>query len=258
MLASKGHFDFYLFLAVLIGLVGVMGSACIFNNYIDRNADAKMERTKNRPLVQGLITPLNALIAAAFLFIIGVYVLAVYTNLLTLAITLFGFFAYVVLYTVSKYRTSLGTLIGSLSGAVPPVVGYCAVSNRFDMGAFLLFAILVLWQMPHFFAIALYRLDDYIAASIPVLPAVKGAHRTKIHMLLYIVAFIGACAMLTVYGYTGMSYLIVATLLGCIWLGISIQGFKSKNDSVWARKMFVYSLINTTLLCIMIAADHSL
>src|SRR6202040_4019316 len=117
---------------------------------------------------------------------------------------------YVVLYSFWKYRSSLATLVGSIAGAVPPVVGYCSVSNRFDTGAVLFFLILVLWQMPHFFSIAMYRLQDYSAAAIPVLPIKKGNHRTKVHMVFYILGFIMVAILLTVFGYTGYSYLIVA------------------------------------------------
>ncbi|HSX26517.1 MAG TPA: heme o synthase [Chlamydiales bacterium] len=254
-LASQGHFDLWLFIATLIGLPSVIASACVFNNYIDRHADAKMARTKNRALVKGLISGRSALLFAIFLGLFGFTILALYTNLLAVAIAALGFFVYVVLYSVWKYRSTYATLIGSISGAVPPVVGYCAASGRFDMGAALLFMILVLWQMPHFFSIAMYRFTDYTAASIPVLPVKKGIPTTKIHMLLYIIAFIIACLMLTVFGYTGYTYLIAASLLGLIWLLLCIKGFKADNDKVWGRQMFIFSLVLITVLCLMISLD---
>jgi len=187
--------------------------------------------------------------------VLGIFVLSSYTNLLTLLIALLGFFIYVAVYSFSKYRTSYGTLIGSIAGGVPPVVGYCAVSNQFDLGALLIFMIVVLWQMPHFFAIALYRLDDYSAASIPVLPIVKGVYATKIHMLFYIIAFMIAAGMLTLLGYTGFAYLAVAALLSLGWIWLCVKGFKSENHRLWGRKMFLFSLVVVTMLCAALSVD---
>ncbi len=248
-----GHINFGLFLATLIGISFVVASACVFNNYIDREIDGMMARTKNRALVKGLVSGRNAIIYAISLVLVGVLVLALYTNLLAVGIALTGFFVYVVLYSIWKRRSIYGTIVGSISGAVPPVVGYVAVSNSFDAGAIILFSILVLWQMPHFYAIAIYRLDDYAAASIPVLPVKKGVHTAKMHILVYISAFIIAALMPTVFGYTGYAYFTVVGLLGLTWLGLAIKGFStSNNDKLWARKMFFSSLIVITLLCIMI------
>ncbi len=254
-LASKGHMNYWLLLATLVGLSLVIACAGVFNNYVDRHSDAKMERTKNRPLAKKLITGKKAIGFAIFLGLSGFLVLALYTNLLTVLIALAGLFIYVVLYVIWKYRSIHGTIIGSLAGAVPPIVGYCAVSNRFDAGAFILFLILVLWQMPHFFAIAMYWLDDYVAASIPVLPVKKGIYITKIHMLIYIIAFLAATVMLTLFHYTGYVYLVAALLLGSVWIGLCIKGFTSDNNQLWARKMFHFSLITILVLCLMISID---
>jgi protoheme IX farnesyltransferase len=251
-LASRGQIDSGLFFATLLGISLIIASACVCNNYIDRNADEKMQRTKNRALALGVISVQSALTFAIILGMLGALVLSLYTNLLTVAIALVGFFVYVVLYSFSKYHSVHGTLIGSIAGAVPPVVGYCAVSNRLDAGALILFAMIALWQMPHFFAIAIYRLEDYIAASIPVLPIKKGMLTTKIHMLLYIIAFIGASLMLFAGNYVGYAYLIVATLLGLTWAGLCIKGLKCDNDTLWARQMFLFSLIIITGISIVI------
>jgi heme o synthase len=254
-LASRGTIDEWLFLATLIGLSCVIGSACVFNNYIDRNIDGKMERTKNRALVQGRVSGKQAIYFALFLGCMGFAVLISYTNLLAVYVAAIGFIIYVGFYSFWKTRTSYATLIGSISGAVPPVVGYCAVSAQFDMGAALLFIILVLWQMPHFYSIAMYRLTDYSGASIPVLPAKRGNYVTKIHMLLYIIAFMVATFLLIGYGYTGYAYLATAAVLGLAWLILCIKGFKSVDDRLWARGMFRLSLVIITLLCIMISFD---
>lgn len=252
-LASKGYIDIRLFLATLIGLSLLIASACVFNNYIDRNMDKMMVRTKNRALARGSISTEKAIVFAIVLGLFGVFILALYTNLLTSLMALSGFFVYVVLYSLSKYRSPYATIIGSISGGMPPIIGYLAVTGYFDVGVFLLFLLVTFWQMPHFFAIAMYRFDDYSAASIPVLPITKGAYLTKIHMMLYIIAFLITAFMLTVLGYTGYAYLTVITLLSLIWLLLCIKGFKSDNDQLWGRQMFRFSLIVIMVLCIMIS-----
>jgi heme o synthase len=255
LLASKGIIDFQLFFATLLGLALIMASACVFNNYIDRQVDKKMERTKNRALVKGLISGRNAILFAIFLGILGNVILLSYTNLITIFIASVGFFVYVVLYSLWKCRTIYGTAIGSVAGAVPPVVGYCAVSNHLDAGALILFAMMVLWQMPHFFSIAMSHFDDYAAANIPVLPIKKGAFRTKIHMVLYIVGFISAAVMLTLFNYTGYIYLLVAMGIGLAWLALCIKGFNSGDDKIWGRDMFRLSLLLITSICFVIPFD---
>lgn len=242
-LGSRGNLDYFLFLMTVVGLSLVIASACVFNNYIDRFTDAKMARTRNRPLVTGLISTHKALLFASLLGIFGTISLFVFTNILALSVALFGFVFYVVFYSFSKYHTTYATLIGSVAGAVPPVVGYCAASDRLDMGALILFAMIGTWQMPHFFAIAIYRLRDYTAASIPLLPIQKGIHKTKVQMALYIAAFIGVSSMLFWFGYVNWSFLLIALGLGLSWLWLSILGFKARADQVWARKMFGFSLV---------------
>lgn len=254
-LASKGQINYWLFLATLIGLSLVIASAGVINNYLDRHADGKMARTKNRPLVKRLITERSAILFAIMLGISGFSILALYTNLLTVFVTLAGFLIYVVLYVIWKYRSVHGTIIGSLAGAVPPLVGYCAVSGRLDLAGLILFMILVLWQMPHFFAIALYHFDDYAAASIPVLPVKKGIYVTKVHMLVYIVAFILTTLMLTFFNYTGYLYLMAAIVLGLAWFALGVRGFARDDHQAWARHMFRLSLVVITMLCLMISVD---
>lgn len=255
-LASHGHFDYKLFVLTLLGLAFIIASAGVFNNYIDRAADAKMARTQHRALATGSISSAKALFFATLLGCSGILCLAIFTNLLTVSVALCGFFVYLVLYAYLKYRSFYGTLVGSIAGAVPPVVGYCAVSNQLDLAALLLFAILVLWQMPHFFAIAIYRIEDYSAASIPVLPVAKGIHTTKLHTIFYIIAFIITTLLLTMMGYTGKVYLITALFLGLVWLGLGLLGFKvNVNQIQWARRMFVVSLVVITSLCITMAMD---
>ncbi len=257
LLASKGlkPADGWLFFTTLLGLTLIMASACVMNNYIDRQTDRKMERTKKRVLAAGLVSGRNAIAFAIFLGIAGSGILLAYTNLLTFLVAAIGFFVYVVLYSLWKCRTIYGTAIGSIAGAAPPVVGYCAVSNRFDLGAAILFAMLVLWQMPHFFSIAILHYDDYVRAQIPVLPVKKGLKRTKIHMALYILAFIAIAAMLTLFNYTGYVYLFVTLLAGLIWLALCMNGFINDNDKLWGRAMFRLSLLLIGAICITISFD---
>lgn len=255
VLASRGHFDLWLFLATALGLLFVIASACVFNNYIDRDADGKMARTQNRVLVKGHISTRNALLFAVSLGLLGILVLTLYTNLLAAFVASIGFIVYVALYSLWKYHSSLATLVGSISGAIPPVVGYCAASNSFDLGAAILFIILVLWQMPHFYSIAVFRQDEYKAASIPVLPSEKGIYATKVQMALYIVGFTASTVLLIAFGYTGYAYLVVSVVLGLSWLWLCIKGFKAPNDYLWARQMFKLSLVIIMALSLMICID---
>lgn len=254
-LASKGIIDIELLFATILGLTFIMASACVFNNFIDRHIDKKMERTKNRALVKGLISNPKAIFFGILLGILGNLVLFLYTNPLTVFISAVGFFVYVVIYSYWKCHTVYGTAIGSIAGAVPPIVGYCAVSNHFDVGALILFMMLILWQMPHFFSIALYHFNDYLKAGIPLLPIKKGVLVTKIHMVMYIVFFIFVSVMLTFLNYTGITYLMVTTVISFFWLALAFKGFKSKNDQVWGKQMFHLSLLTIIVICCMVFID---
>ncbi|MDR3642282.1 MAG: heme o synthase [Candidatus Doudnabacteria bacterium] len=255
-LAAKGEIDWKLMLMMLVGLSLVIASGCVFNNYMDRDIDGRMERTKNRALPSGAVSPKAAIIFAGLLLFLGVIALYFHTTNKALIAALVGFFVYVFLYTPLKRRTVYATLIGSIAGATPPVVGYAAVTNRFDSGALILFLILVFWQMPHFYAIAIRRIKDYNDASIPVLPITKGIYATKIQMALYIIGFIVASAMLTLFGYAGYLYFAVSTLLGLAWLWRSVRGFKTADNTLWAKKVFLFSLIVLTSLCVIIPIDQ--
>ena len=258
LLASKGVIDYPLFLATLIGVSLVVASGCVFNNYIDRDIDRIMERTKNRVLVKGLIDPKVSLIYASVLGIVGMLLLYVAANPLAMMLAVIGFVIYVGVYSLYMKRKSVyGTLIGSLSGAAPPVIGYCAVTGQFDMGALILLLIFSLWQMPHSYAIAIFRFKDYQAANIPVLPVIKGISVTKNHITLYILAFMVATLMLTLSGYAGYKYLVVAAAVSVWWLGMALRGYKATNDSVWARKLFVFSIIAITSLSVMMSVDFN-
>lgn len=254
-MASRGYIDYSLFFAALLGLSFIMSSACILNNYLDREVDKKMKRTRSRALVTGVVALRSAITFATVFGIVGVLILGVITNFLTLLVALFGFVMYVAVYGFLKYHTVHATLIGSLAGATPPVVGYCAVSGCLDTGALLLFLMTALWQMPHFYAIAIYRLDDYREAAIPVLPVKRGVYKAKIDILIYVVLFMVAAFALPWFGFVGRGFLLTAACVNVMWVGLCILGFKPGNDQLWARKIFLFSLIVICSLSIAIAVD---
>ena len=245
-LASQGTIDWWLYLAMVVGLSLVIASGCVFNNYVDRGIDAKMTRTKARALVQGRISNQTALIYGSVLLVLGLGTLGLGTNGLTALIALSGWFFYVVVYSVWKRRSVYSTIVGSVAGAVPPVVGYTAVSGQLDTTSAILLAILVLWQMPHFYAIGIYRRKEYAAAGIPILPVKQSVQSAKISILLYILGFTTAASLLTVYDYATNFYLAVALVLGLWWLSVGIKGFMAKDDVGWAKRMFRISLVVIT------------
>ena len=226
---------------------------------IDRDIDSLMERTKNRVMVKGHLSAKVALFYGFILSLLGVFFLYHWANLLTVIVALIGLFFYVVVYSLWFKRNSIyGTLIGSISGSIPPVVGYCAVSNKFDLGALILFALLSVWQMPHSYAIAIFRFNDYSSAGIPVLPVKKGIQVAKRNMLLYVVVFAIVSSLLSFCGYTGKYYLIVALAVGLWWVRLAASGFRAKsNDVSWARKMFGFSIIAIMLLSLMMALNST-
>jgi len=253
MLASRGHIRIFLLLAVLAGTALIIACGCVLNNFTDRGIDQKMKRTRGRALVQGRVSGRAAIVYAALLGTAGFAVLGIYTNLLTVVVGAVGLIDYVVLYGFFKRRSVYGTIVGSVSGATPPLAGYTAVTGRLDAAAITLFLILVFWQMPHFFAIALYRREEYKAAGIPVWPLIRGERSTKIQILLFTALFVLACGALTVFGYTGYSYLAVVGGIGLVWLWRGIQGFRAVDTNKWARKMFGFSLLVTLVLSAMLS-----
>jgi protoheme IX farnesyltransferase len=254
-LASRGNFSPLLFSGMLFGLSLVIASGCVFNNYIDRGIDALMERTRNRALVVKKISNRAAIIYGIILGILGFSALAIFTNIFAFSAAASGFFFYVYMYSRFKRSSVHGTLIGAVSGAMPPVVGYTAVTNNFDSGALLLFLILICWQMPHFYAIGIYRKGEYAAAGIPILPVKNGIRITKINIFLFIMAFSIISPMLFFFGYAGYIYLGFSLLLSFSWLIFAVQGFWASDDVLWARKMFKFSLIVLTVLSVTIIFD---
>ncbi|UDG79182.1 Protoheme IX farnesyltransferase [Candidatus Ecksteinia adelgidicola] len=256
-LASKGNVNYFLLFKILLGVFFIISSSCVFNNYIDFDIDEKMERTKNRVLVKKLLTLKVALMYAIFLGFLGLFFLFINFNMLVICLAIVGFFIYVVMYSLCLKRYSIyAILIGSLSGAIPPVIGYCSVRNKFDIGSCILLVIFMLWQVPHSYAIEIFRLKDYKIANIPVLPAIKGIAVTKKYITIYILLFMLAVYWLKLSNYVGYKYLCVMMIINVCWLYMSLKRHKSSHDNIWAQKLFIFSIIVIIILNIMISIDY--
>jgi protoheme IX farnesyltransferase len=253
--ASKGEVDLALGIWLLVGTSAVIASACIFNNIYDRRLDSKMTRTKNRALVTGSISTSSALTFATILLIIGITTLYFFVNLSTLIVGLIGFIDYVLVYTPLKTRTHHATLIGGISGATPPVAGYVAVTSSFDSTALLLFIVLLFWQMPHFFAIALFRSSEYKAAQVPIHPLVKGERATKVQILGYTAAFLISCVLLYRVGKLSETFLAVMAISSIYWLWYGFKSFGESDNVLWAKGMFGISLLILLLFSVALALD---
>ena len=250
-LAAQGHVDFLLLILTLLGTTLVVASGCVINNVIDQDIDHKMQRTQNRALVKKTISPSVALVYASVLGVIGFSILWFGVNPYSFLFAVIGFVVYVGFYSLWSKRTTIHqTVIGSISGASPPVIGYVAVTNEFDVAALLIFLAYGLWQMPHSWAIAIYRFDDYKNAGIPILPVARSIFRTKVECVIYIVLFAAVLNGLYCFGYTNVFFLITFNALTAYWLYLSLIGFKAENDLIWAKRFFLYSVILITLLSV--------
>ncbi|WP_427110774.1 heme o synthase [Lysinibacillus xylanilyticus] len=230
-----------------IGSALVIGAAGAFNNVYDRDIDAIMPRTQSRPTVTGEMSGKSALTLAFAMLIIGAVVLAL-ASPLAAAFGLLGVFLYVVPYTMwTKRHTIYNTEIGSIGGAIPALIGWAAVSTDITHPAILgLFLVMVIWQMPHFYAIAIRKHADYEAAGVPMLPVVKGMRRTYYQTNFYLILLILSSLL---FGTLSVGIMLVALLLSIAWLVMSIYGYHSNKDQIkWATKMFVFSLIHMTIL----------
>lgn len=250
-LAAQGSVDFLLLLITLLGTTLVVASGCVVNNVIDQDIDQKMQRTQNRAMVKKSISGPVALVYSLVLGVIGFSILWFWVNAYAFLFAVIGFVVYVVFYSLWTKRTTIHqTVIGSISGASPPVIGYTAVSNEFDLAALLIFIGYALWQMPHSWAIAVYRFDDYKNAGIPILPVARSILRTKIESLIYVVLFTITMNALFVYGYVNWLYLVILNALCIYWFYIGVLGFKAENDQLWAKRFFLFSVILITIISI--------
>lgn len=242
--------NFSLTVITLLGTSFIIASGTCLNNYIDRDIDQRMSRTKNRALPEGRLNPNNVLLMGWILAILGTVTL-VYVNVLTAIVALIGLFFYVVIYTLWLKRTHhINTVVGGIAGAMPPLIGWAAVTGSLEFGAWILFAILFVWQPPHFLALAMKRVDDYRAAGIPMLPVVRGFAETKRQIFIYTVVLLPMSLLLVMHSAVGVAYLVLASILGLIWIVLSGSGFYTNNDLKWAKYNFTFSLIYLTLLCV--------
>ncbi len=260
LLAAKGNVDLTLMLSTMVGLSLVVASGCAINNCIDRDIDAKMQRTRNRATVTGELSVRAVLFYGISLGVIGFGILTIFTNSLAVLFAAFGYLVYVGIYSLYMKRHSVyGTLVGSFSGAVPPVVGYCAVRGEMDAGAAILLLMFSLWQMPHSYAIAIFRFNDYAAANIPVLPVAEGITKAKLHIVLYIAVFALVAAMLPLAGYTGIAFMAVTCATSLWWLAMALRGYRHGiNLHSWARQVFGFSIVTITALSVTMALDFQL
>ena len=251
-------FNAWTTLAVFIGTSLVIGSACVFNNILDREMDKRMQRTRDRALVRGTITPSAAAIYGTAVGVAGLAILWLWVNLLVTILGVISLVWYVLIYGYAKRTTPWSTLIGSVCGAMPPVAGYAAVTGSIDLAAVILLAILTVWQMPHFYALAIRRKDEYAAVNWPVLPVVRGIAVTKRRMIAYMVLFCLTVPWLSIAGYTGMVYLIGSVALAVYWLTVALRTYHEPNDHKWAGRIFGVSLIVLPLQSALIAVGHIL
>ncbi|GIO22730.1 heme o synthase [Oceanobacillus sp. J11TS1] len=233
-------------LFAFLGSIFVIGAAGAFNNLYDRDIDAIMKRTQGRPTVTGEIKPKTVLWLAIFMAVAGIILLTLTTPLAGF-LGFLGLFFYVVPYTMwSKRRTVYNTEIGSISGAMPPLIGWAAMYPDITHPAILgLFVITIIWQMPHFYAISIRKHEEYKAAGVPMLPVVKGVRRTYIQTNIYLVIMVGISFL---FSSLSIGLMLVALLMSIIWLLLSVFGYKRMDSEKWAKSMFIYSLIHMTVV----------
>ena len=253
LLVAKTSFDFKLLLGLIFGITFIIASACVLNNYLDRTIDSKMERTKHRALVTGLISNREAIIFGSNLGLFGFLILGFFTNGLTVIVGIVGYIDYLVLYGFAKRKSNYSTIVGSVSGSASLVAGYVAVTDSFDTTAWVLFLIMVFWQMAHFHAIALRRVNDYRSASINVLPLVKGEDSTKFAIKMYVVGFAISATSLFILGSVGYVYLL--TMLVFSWLWISKSQTDYTNNVEWAKVMFKFSIKVLLVFCLLLSLN---
>jgi heme o synthase len=244
---SNANFVDYwgVFLLTIIGSTLVMAGALILNNWYDVDIDTVMDRTKNRPTVTGNF-PLNVVLMMGISSTIIGFILLFFTTFESVIYAFVGWFTYVILYTMwSKRRYTLNTVIGSVSGAVTPVIGWSAIESSFHIVPIILFLILFIFQMPHTFAIAVKKYDEYKAAGVAMLPVVHGIEMTKRQMVVYIACLLPLPFYLAPLGTT---FIVIATVLNIGWLIVSFSGFFMKNDLKWAQWNFLYSVNYITIL----------
>lgn len=247
------------FAAAFAGVVGAslaVAGASAINMWLERRRDPLMARTRNRPLATGRMSDRLALGFAIVLVALSLVVLALFTNPLTTLLTAWATVGYTLVYTPLKYRTPLALVIGAVPGAAPPLLGWTAVTGSLDPGGLALFAILLVWQMPHFLAITLFRQPEYARAGIRCVPVVRGVLVTRLQAAAWSMLLVPISLMPTVIGLTGMLYGAVALVLGLGFFGMACAGLGlPETDVRWARRFFFASLLYLPLLIFALVAD---
>ena len=256
LLATPGMVSLPLLLAVTVGIGMVSGAAAAFNCLIEQEIDARMARTQGRPLPTGRVSSLETSIFASILGLTGLVLLYAFVNALTMWLTLATFFGYAVVYTVFlKPSTPLNIVIGGASGAMPPILGWAAVTNSVTPEAMILFLIIFVWTPPHFWALALYRKAEYAKSGLPMLPVTHGDAFTLLHILLYTIILVAVTVIPTVMGMSGLIYLVCALLLGAGFLYYAIMLYRGYSDQL-AKSTFRYSVNYLMLLFAALLIDH--
>lgn len=241
-----------------LGIWLVAGAAAAFNCLVEKSIDAKMKRTAWRPTAKGELSDRQALVFSAVLCAIGSAILYVLVNPLTMWLTFATFVGYAIIYTVIlKPLTPQNIVIGGASGAMPPVLGWAALTGEVGPEALILFLIIFLWTPPHFWALALYRVEDYRQSGLPMLPVTHGNAFTRLQILLYTVVLLAACLMPFAYGMSGWLYLFFALVLNLGFIAYAIALWRNYSDAL-ARKTFRFSLIHLSALFAALLVDHYL
>ena len=244
---------------ILVPLVGIglcSGSAAAINQIIDREADAEMARTDKRPIPQGEISVTNASIFAFVIGVLGALILVYFVNSLTAILTIFALGGYAFIYTIFlKRATPQNIVIGGLAGAAPPLLGWASVTNTIEPNALILVLIIFIWTPPHFWALAIYRKDDYAKQSIPMLPVTHGVAFTKLQIVLYTIILFLVSLFPYIVLMSGTIYLISAIILSSLFLFYSIRLYLSDDDK-YAMQTFWYSIYYIFLIFIALIVDH--
>ena len=248
--------DLPLMLTATLGIALVAGAAAAFNCLVEQQIDRKMARTRARPTVAGSISTLQILILAGIVGGAGLLVLYRYVNPLTMWLTLATFVGYAVIYTVIlKPATPQNIVIGGASGAMPPILGWAAVTGVIDPKALLLFLIIFAWTPPHFWALALYRKNEYAKAGVPMLPVTHGEAFTKLHLLLYTLLLVAATMLPFAVGMSGWIYMATILVLNGYFLYFAIKLYRNYSDAL-ARRTFTFSILYLSLLFAALLVDH--
>lgn len=245
-----------LLFAATLGIGMASGAAAAFNCLIEQKIDAKMARTRGRPLPTGQVTSAQTVIFATLLGGAGLLILYFLVNPLTMWLTFATFLGYAVIYTIFlKPATPLNIVIGGASGAMPPILGWAAVNNVVSPESLILFLIIFAWTPPHFWALALYRRAEYAKVGMPMLPVTHGEEFTRLHILLYTIILFAVALMPYGHGMSGLIYLASALILNIVFMGYAIKLYKKYSDQL-ARSMFRYSILYLSLLFAALLVDH--